>query len=93
MSSLIFALPETLDWKKAYLTAVLEKNRNEVPMLVQKAKEKLSQRLHELWAIDRVPCDESEAIDDALYLLDALLSSLPYRHDIRLWGDRDGDEG
>jgi len=44
VSSLIFALPETLDWKRAYLTAVLEKNRAEVPRLVQEAKEKLSHR-------------------------------------------------
>lgn len=83
MSSRIFSVPESLAWKQAYLAAVLEKDRAQVPGLVQKAKDKLSQRLRDLLTLHYVPCEESEAIDDAQYLLDALLSSLPYRHDIR----------
>ncbi len=81
MSSRILAAPENLDWKKAYLAAVLESDRTQVPELVKRARQKLSQRLHELWGADAVPCEEVEAIDDALYLLDALLSSLSYRYD------------
>ena len=85
MSSRIFATPENLEWKKAYLAAVLERDRTQVPELVQQAREKLSNRMRELWATGSVPSDEVEAIHDALYLLDALLSSLSYRHDSGQW--------
>jgi len=91
MSSRIFASPENLDWKKAYLAAVLETDRMQVPLLVEKAREKLTQRLREIWAIGALPCDEVEAIHDALYLLEALLSSLSYRHDDGHWGKWDQD--
>ena len=79
MSSRIFAAPENLDWKKAYMAAVLEKDRRRVPRLIQEARAKLSERLHELWRLRPVPREEVEAIDDALYLLQGLLSSLSYR--------------
>ncbi len=87
MSSRIFATPENLEWKKAYLAAVLERDRTHVPELVQQARQKLSNRMRELWATGSVPSDEVEAIHDALYLLDALLSSLSYRHDSGQWED------
>lgn len=79
MSSRIFSAFENLDWKKAYMTAVLEKDRNRLPVLIQEAVEKLSDRLRELCAIGPVGSDEIEAIHDALYLLQALRSSLLYR--------------
>ena len=79
MSSRIFSLPENLEWKQAYMAAVLEKDRGRLPPLIQDATQKLSERLHELWGKGPVPSEEVEAIDDALYLLQALLSSLPYR--------------
>ena len=77
MSSRIFSLPENLEWKQAYMAAVLEKDRGRLPPLIQDATQKLSERLHELWGKGPVPSEEVEAIDDALYLLQALLSSLP----------------
>lgn len=79
MSSRIFTVPEDLDWKKAYMAVVLEKDRVRLPGLIQEAREKLATRLHQLKAIGSMPCDEVEAIDDAFYLLQALHSSMLYR--------------
>ena len=79
MSSRIFSAPDGLEWKKAYMAAVLEKDRTRLPGLIHHAREKLSERLRELWQTGPVPCDEIAAIDDALYLLQALRNSLLYR--------------
>lgn len=84
MSSRIFSAPENLEWKKAYTAAALEKDRTRLPGLVEKAIEKLSERLGELRVVESVSCEEIKAIGEAMDLLDALLSSLSYR-------DRDGD--
>lgn len=81
MSSRIFSSPESLDWKKAYMAAVLEKDRTRLPELVREARELLSERLRQLWTTGPVPSEEIEAIHDALYLLQALLSSLSYREE------------
>ena len=91
MSSRIFPILESLEWKRAYLAAVLERNRTHIPELVHAAKEKLLQRIDELRMSDSVPCGESEAIDDAWYLLDALLGSVRHRHDIDQWPTWDLD--
>ena len=79
MSSRIFAASDELDWKQAYLAAILEKNPVRVTTLVQEAQEKLVRRERELMAEGLVPCEESEAIHDASYLLQALRNSLIYR--------------
>ena len=81
MTSRISSVPEDIGWKKAYMAAVLEKDHRRLPRLIQEARKTLSERLHKLWSLRPIPNDELEAIDDALYLLDALLSSLPYRSD------------
>jgi hypothetical protein len=85
MSSRICSVPENLAWKKAYMAAVLEKDRGRLPGLIQEATRTLSERLRELWATGAVPSDELESIDDALYLLHALRSSLAYRDDGGEW--------
>ena len=79
MSSRIFSAPDNLEWKRAYMAAVLEKERTRLPDLIQDAVEKLSDRLRELWVAGPVPSEEIEAIHDAFYLLQALRSSLSYR--------------
>lgn len=87
MSSRISSMPETLDWKKAYLAAILEKDRDRLPGLVQIATHQLSVRLRELRAAGSLPCEEIEAIHDAFYLLQALQSSMAYRNEAGEWGD------
>ena len=79
MSSRISAAPEDLDWKKAYMAAILESDRQRVYGLIVDAQEKLSKRLLQLTTAALVPCDEAEAIHDAVYMLEALRNSLPYR--------------
>jgi len=76
---------ERLDWKKAYSAALVEKDRTRLPALVDQARQKLSERLHELLVTGPVPSDEIDAIDEAIYLLHALLSSLSYRDENREW--------
>jgi len=80
MSTRISALPEKLEWKQAYLAAVLERDRARIAGLIHDARRKLSTRLHELKTASW--CDEIEAIHDADYLLQALHSSLSYREDL-----------
>lgn len=82
MSTYLYAVPENLEWKQAYMAAILEKDRSRVVGLIQDARSKLATRLDEL-AAELHPYDEIEAIQDADYLLQALHSSLSYRNDLR----------
>lgn len=81
MSAHISAIPESIAWKQAYLAAVLEKDRNRIPGLIDEARSKLSSRLLELKAASDL--NEIEAIQDAGYLLQGLHSSLSYRDDLQ----------
>jgi len=82
MSSPILALPESLAWKQAYMAAILEKDRSNINGRIEEAREKLSRRLREI-TLNGNPFptheEELEGIHEALYLLDALRSSLAYR--------------
>ena len=82
MSAHISTIPESAEWKQAYLAAILEKDRTRIVSLIQDARSKLSVRLNEL-AGDCFSHDEIEAIHDADYLLQALQSSLSYRNDLQ----------
>ena len=82
MSTYISAVAEGLEWKQAYLAAVLEKDRTRVVGLIHDARSKFATRLDEL-AAESYSHDEIEAIQDADYLLQALQSSLSYRNDLR----------
>ena len=82
MSTHFSTVPESLEWKQAYLAAVLEKDRTRIVDLIHDARSKLSARLDELSA-QSYPHDEVEAIQDADYLLQALESSLSYRNDLQ----------
>lgn len=81
MTSRISLMPDNLDWKQAYLAAVLEANPVSILVLIHKAREKLGTRLHELYADGSGVCDEVEAIHDAAYMLFALQCSLLHRDD------------
>jgi len=81
MSTQFSAVSGNLEWKQAYLAAVLEKDRTRVVGLIQDARSKFATRLDELAAAS-YSHDEIEAIQDAEYLLQALQSSLSYRNDL-----------
>lgn len=85
MSSRISSVPENVGWKIAYMAAVLEKDRRLLPSLIQAARDRLSERLRELLSSGPGSSEEIGAIHDALYLLEALLSSLPYRDENAEW--------
>jgi len=82
MSSPILALPETLVWKQAYMAAILEKDRSQINGRIEAARKKLFLRLREI-TLGGNPFptheEELEGIHEALYLLDALKSSLACR--------------
>lgn len=82
MSTYISAVPENLEWKQAYMAAVLEKDRTRVVGLIHDARSKFATRLDES-AAESYSHDEIEAIQDADYVLQALQSSLSYRNDLR----------
>ena len=82
MSSHIFNVPDTVDWKQAYTAAILEKDRSTVVRRIEQARQELSNRLQELTLTGSPLCDEIEAIHDAFYLLQGLQSSLRYRNDL-----------
>jgi hypothetical protein len=82
MSSRIFTVPDTVDWKQAYTAAVLEKDYVSMIRRIELAREKITLRLEELACLESPVCDELEAIHDALYLLQGLQSSLLYRNDL-----------
>jgi hypothetical protein len=82
MSTHISAVTENLEWKQAYMAAVLEKDRTRVVGLIQDARSKFAIRLDEL-AAESYSHDEIESIQDADYLLQALQSSLSYRNDLK----------
>lgn len=82
MSTHISAVPENLEWKQAYLAAVLQKDRTRVVGLIQDARSKFAMRLDKL-AAQSYSHDEIESIQDADYLLQTLQSSLSYRNDLR----------
>ncbi len=50
MSTYISAVSENLEWKQAYMAAILEKDRTRVVGLIQDARSKLATRLDELAA-------------------------------------------
>ena len=82
MSSPILALPETLAWKQAYMAAILERDRSHINGRIEDAREKLFLRLREITLggnLFPTHGEELEGIHEALYLLDALKSSLAYR--------------
>jgi hypothetical protein len=81
MSTYISAVSENLEWKQAYMAAILEKDRTRVVSLIEDARSKLAARLDDLTA-ELHSYDEIEAIQDADYLLQALESSLSYRIDL-----------
>jgi len=91
MSSLISFPHENLDWRKAYLAAVLEKDRQRLPALIRRARETCSERLLTLSKSGPVPSDEVNAIHDALYMLQALLGSISYRTEAGEWTRSDLD--
>ncbi len=63
-------------WRDLYLTALLEGDRARVPALIAEAERAIVDRARELFNASGDNAEEGEALDDALYALHALKSSL-----------------
>lgn len=81
VSSRITAMPENLEWKRAYLAAILEKDRQRILSLIEDVGVRLAARSRELKTQGLFRCEEAEAIHDASYMLEALRRSLLSRDD------------
>ena len=85
MSSRISSVPENMGWKIAYMAAVLQNDRRLMPGLIQAARDSLFERQRELLSSGPIPNEEIAAIDNALHVLETLLSTLPYRDESDEW--------
>jgi hypothetical protein len=63
-------------WKNLYTAALFERDRKKVPQLISVAEAEIVQRARSLFAASGDNSDETEALDDALYMLRALRNCL-----------------
>jgi hypothetical protein len=63
-------------WKALYSAAMLEGDKQKVPSLIAEAEHAIVHRARELFNIAGDNIEEEENLDDALYALRALRSSL-----------------
>ena len=59
-------------WKDFYIAALLEGDKNRVPVLIAKAESAIVKRARELFDDSGDNIQERDALDDALYALHAL---------------------
>jgi hypothetical protein len=63
-------------WRTLYTAALFENDRSKVPALISEAEAEIVKRAHMLFGAPGDNFDESEALDDALYMLHALKNCL-----------------
>jgi hypothetical protein len=59
-------------WRTLYTAALFENDRSKVPALISEAESEIVKRAHMLFGAPGDNFDETEALDDALYMLRAL---------------------
>ena len=64
------------DWRQAYCAAILELDKTQIPSRIIQAEKAIAERSRELFDENGVNDEEREALDDALYYLQALRSTL-----------------
>jgi len=76
---------EGRNWHELYRAAIFETDRTRLPLLIDEAEEAMVLRGRGLLIASRHPSEEADALDDALYALRALRSSLHWRtHEARV---------
>lgn len=63
-------------WHQLYQAALFETDRRELPRRIAAAETAIAQRARELFNSSADSIEEDEALDDAMYALQALQSSL-----------------
>ena len=75
MSSRIPMMPDTLEWKRAYVAAIIETDRTRFAKLTDTARLELLKRERALFCGGPSVREELDAINDAIYLLQVLQAS------------------
>ena len=70
---------ESAKWQELYKAAIFETDRTKLPFLIRQAEEAIIRRGRDLLTVSRRQDEEGDALDDALYALRALRSSLHWR--------------
>jgi len=68
--------PKAKDWKDLYVAALLEGDKEKIPLLIDQAERAIVDRAHELFRSAGDHIQEEEGLDDALYALHALKTCL-----------------
>jgi hypothetical protein len=63
-------------WRALYTAALFENDRSKIPALISDAEAEIVKRAHLLFGAPGDNFEETEALDDALYMLRALKSCL-----------------
>ncbi|HUJ94014.1 MAG TPA: hypothetical protein VLW84_02020 [Terriglobales bacterium] len=63
-------------WRSVYAAAILESDRNRIPARIAEAEARIANRARELFETSNSDAIETEALDDALYMLRALKNCL-----------------
>ena len=69
-------LSQARDWRKLYVAALLEGDRDRIPSLITAAEHAIVQRARDLFTAEGDNIEEEQGLDDALYALRALKSCL-----------------
>lgn len=64
------------DWRKLYVAALLEGDRDKIPTLITTAERAIVQRARDLFNAAGDNIEEEQGLEDALYALHALKSCL-----------------
>ena len=63
-------------WKSLYQAALFETDRNKIPLQISVAEAEIIQRARSLFGVAGDHSEETDALDDALYMLHALETCL-----------------
>src|SRR2546430_12869906 len=66
------------DWRVLYRAAILELDQSKIPQNIVDAEKAIVERARELFQRDGDNSDEKQALDDAMYFLHALRSTLRF---------------
>lgn len=72
-------LPEIRGWRDLYSLALFETDKRELPSRIAEAEQALRIRAKELFSTGSDSDEEVQAVDDALYALQALRNCMEFR--------------
>ena|SRR5438132_14219428 len=82
---------ESTNWRDLYRAAILELDKSQISPRIIQAENAIAKR-KELFDEDGVTAKERQALDDALYFLQALRSTLRFETSASLYPGSDGEQ-